>query len=456
MRLVLEAATNLPRALRIERERLRRILTLALPIIASMVSQNVLNLVDTAMVGTLGNAALAAVGLGGFATFMCQSLILGVAIGVQATAARRKGEGLEAAMAHPLNAGLLLVGVASLFLSALFYPLTPWLFPYLSSDAAVAADGSAYVQVRVVAIVFVGMNFAFRGYWNAVDLSRIYMSTMILMHASNILFNYMFIFGNLGAPALGVQGAGLATSLANGIGTAVYFMLGFRHARANGFLRGLPAWPELRRLAALSIPAGVQQFFFAAGFTALYWIIGLVGTAELAAANVLINVMLVAYLPAIGLGMAAATLVGQALGRGDAADAGRWGWDVVKVATGAMLLLGAPMWLMPEVLLSGFIHDAATLELAKLPMQLAGGVIAIEGVGMVLMSSLQGAGATSTTMAISIGTQWLLYLPLAYLIGPVAGHGLTAIWIMQGAYRALGALIYTLMWRRGGWAAIKV
>ncbi|KPK52335.1 MAG: MATE family efflux transporter, partial [Gammaproteobacteria bacterium SG8_31] len=81
--------------------RLRRILTLALPIVAGMVSQNVLNLVDTAMVGTLGDAALAAVGLGGFANFMFMALILGVATGVQVMSARRKGQGLVSQAAMP-------------------------------------------------------------------------------------------------------------------------------------------------------------------------------------------------------------------------------------------------------------------------------------------------------------------------------------------------------------------
>ena len=72
------------------------------------------------------------------------------------------------------------------------------------------------------------------------------------------------------------------------------------------------------------------------------------------------------------------------------------------------------------------------------------------------MSALQGAGATTSTMAVSIGTQWLIYLPLAYAIGPMAGYGLTAIWLMQGAYRALTAVIYTLIWRHGGWASARV
>ena len=91
-------------------QRLRRIALLGLPIIGGMVSQNVLNLVDTAMVGALDdNAALGAVGLGGFAAFMCMALILGISTGVQATASRRKGEGRFTVTAKPLNAGLLLV-----------------------------------------------------------------------------------------------------------------------------------------------------------------------------------------------------------------------------------------------------------------------------------------------------------------------------------------------------------
>lgn len=89
-------------------DRRRTILTLALPIIGGMTSQNIMNLVDTAMVGSLGANALAAVGIAGFANFMCFSIILGLSTAVQATAARRKGEGNEAIMAGPLNGGLLL------------------------------------------------------------------------------------------------------------------------------------------------------------------------------------------------------------------------------------------------------------------------------------------------------------------------------------------------------------
>ena len=421
-----------------------------------MISQNVLNLVDTAMVGTLGNSALAAVGVGGFVVFMCQAFILGIGTGVQAIASRRKGSGRISEMAVALNAGLLLVAVVSPFVSVAVYQLTPYFYPYINSDAAVIAQGAPYIQVRILAVIFVGMNFAFRGYWSAVDLTRLYMKTLIIMHSLNVVLNYVLIFGKLGAPALGVYGAGIATTIATGVGTVIYLTLALRRARDHGFLKGLPPSAELKTLIRLSAPTGIQQTFFASGFVLLYWIIGKVGTPELAAANVLINITLVAILPCLGFGIAAATLVGQALGRNDPDDAAQWGWDVVKVALFVIVALGIPMWLAPDLLLSGFIHDAATLDIARVPMRLVGLLIAIDSVGLVLMHALLGAGDAKRVMLVSITTQWVLFLPFAYLAGPVLGLGLLALWILQGAYRIVQAGVFVKFWQQRGWVGIRV
>jgi Na+-driven multidrug efflux pump len=111
-----------------------RILGLALPIIGGMVSQNILNLVDTAMVGHLGDAALAAVGMGGFASFTAMALILGIAVGVQATAARRKGQGRYDEMAVALTAGLLVVVCVAPPFSVILYQCAPIFYPVLVDD----------------------------------------------------------------------------------------------------------------------------------------------------------------------------------------------------------------------------------------------------------------------------------------------------------------------------------
>ena len=197
--------------------------------------------------------------------------------------------------------------------------------------------------------------------------------------------------------------------------------------------------------------------FFAAGFLVLFWIIGQVGTAEVAAASVLINVMLIALLPGMGLGLSAATLVGQALGRGMVDDAAQWGWDVVKVAVVGMGLLGLPMVLFPEqVIASIYRLEPETLALLLWPVRLVGMSTIFEAVAMVLQNSLLGAGYARRVMVVAIANQWLLFLPLAYLIGPVLGYGLTAIWLLNVFYRALQAAVFTGFWLRRNWAGVHI
>lgn len=442
-----------------EQQRLKRISTLALPIIGGMVSQNVLNLVDTAMVSRLehSDAALAAVGYGGFALFVMQAVILGLSSGVQACASRRKGQGRLVETGLFLNAALLIVLCAAPLLSVLLIHIAPKAYPYINADPDVIEHGVPYLQIRAMGIVFVASNFAFRGYWNAIDLTRLYMTTLVSMHVVNIVLNYVLIFGHFGAPALGVRGAAIASVAALAFGTMVYTLFGLRYARENGFMHGLPKREDVLTLVRLSVPPGIQQLFFGAGFLATFWIIGRVGTTEVAAANVLLNVMLVALLPGMGLGLAAATLVGQALGRGDVDDAARWGWDVVKIAAVVMGVLGLPMIFFPSTLIATiYTLEPATLEAVQWPLRLVGMTMVFEAVGMVLQSALLGAGYARRVMIVAIVNQWFVFLPVAYLLGPVLGYGLTVIWLANVLYRAFQAGVFSMFWVRRRWASVHI
>jgi putative MATE family efflux protein len=276
------------------------------------------------------------------------------------------------------------------------------------------------------------------------------------MHIVNIFLNWVFIFGNLGAPELGAAGAGVASAIATIFGTASYFMLGRSYARDCGFLQGLPSRETMKQILRLAAPAGLQQFFFAAGMTVFLVLVARMGTPELAATKVIIDLILVGILPGIGFGLAAASLAGQALGRGEPDDAKQWGWDVVKIAIGVVGLLSVPAVLFPELILSGFIHDPATLALAKNPLRVAAGFLFIDSVGMVLMNALTGAGDTKRVMYIGVAFQWLLFLPLVYVLGPILGFGLVVIFAMQAAYRGLQAVTFASMWKRGRWQEIKL
>ncbi len=440
----------------LNRYRMRTIWFLALPIIGGQMSQNVLNLVDMAMVGVLGPQALAAVGLGGFVNFAAAAVVIGLASGVQAMAARRKGEGREDIMAVPLNAGLLLALIIGLPVTVVVFWTIPDFYPWINNDPEVIREGVPYLQTRILAMTALGINFAFRGYWNGVNQSGVYLRTLLIMHAINIFLNYVLIFGKLGFPEMGVTGAGVGSAIATVLGSLYYISQGLALSKPNGFFRGLPDRTTITTMLRLSIPSSIQQLFFSIGFLTLFWIIGQIGTLELAAANVLINIVLVAILPGNGLGLAAASLVSQSLGANDTRDAHMWAWDVVKVATGLLLLIGLPMVLFPDLILAAFLHDTVTLTLARTPLQITGIGVLADAAGIVLLNALLGAGASREVMKMSIFMQWGLFLPLAWLVGPGLGGGLVSVWTSFIVYRALQAVVLTWMWEQKHWTRIKV
>ncbi len=438
-----------------KKQRLVRILSLSVPMVLAMLSQNLLTLVDTAMVGTQGSSALAALGLAAFSLYMGHALICGIATGVQTVVSRRRGEGDEVGQVESLNAALLLIFILGPFFSAVIYFITPSLFSILTDDLAVREIGIPYMQYVALASVFLGVNYCFRGYWIAVERPRVYFKILLLMHAGNIFLNYIFIFGRLGAPALGAPGAGLASLLAMSVGAALNIFVAY-YALGRSYLKKIPTLMVVKTIVQFSLPNGIQQLLVAAGVLMLLWIVGRLGTNELAAANVLINIMLVAILPAMAFGLVTASLVGQRLGDKDSDDAHQWAVDVSRVALVFLAFIGLPMWLAPELVLSSFIHDDVTMALAVLPLRIMGITILLEAINFVFMNALLGAGETKRVMRVAVSAQWLVFLPLAYAVGPILGFGLLGIWVLQLVYRAGQSCVFAIFWQQRDWGSIKV
>ena len=438
------------------RDKLRTITFLGLPIMGGMLSQSVLNLVDAAMVGSLGSAALAGVGLGSYLNFMAVALVMGLGAGVQAMVARRRGEGNTDQLARPLNEGLLIAVVLAVPLTLIGWFQAANIMAFLTDDAAVQEIGTGYFQWRTLAIVAVGANFAFRGYWNGIRRTGMYLQILIIMHLLNVLISYGLIFGRFGLPELGATGSGLGTCIALFIGTVMYVTMTWRSGRSHGFLGSRPRSREIRAMLRLSLPNSLQQFFFATGITTLFWIVAQIGTSELAIAHVLVNLSLFLILPGVGLGMAATTLVSHSLGDQKPDEAYRWGWDVVRVAICVLFVMGMPFWLAPHLVLGLFTQDPELLALGEWPLRVTGIGMALDATALVLTQALLGAGASRTVMAVNLGSQWLVFLPFAYLAGPVLGGGLLTIWILQSCYRASTSVIFALVWRRRRWAEIRI
>jgi Na+-driven multidrug efflux pump len=121
-----------------------------------------------------------------------------------------------------------------------------------------------------------------------------------------------------------------------------------------------------------------------------------------------------------------------------------------------MALVGLPLWLFPEWILRLFTPDEHLIELGTWPLRISGLAIGLEVVAMVLTQALLGAGASRQVLKINLVMQWLVLLPLAYLLGPVAGLGLLGIWLLQGLQRIALSAIYTVIWRSQHWARIRL
>lgn len=438
-------------------QRFKTILTLGLPIIGGMLSQSILNLADAAMVGRLGETALAGVGIGGYLNFLAISLILGLSSGVQALVARRRGQDLYDEIATPLSWGIILAFITAIPLSILFFSNSEWLVTLLSDDIQAQTIADDYFRYRVLALLAVGLNLSFRGYWNGTNRPMVYLRILLAVQIFNILISYALIFGYLGLPAMGASGAGLGTTLSLYIGAILFALVTLPAAAKQGLFRfRLADKAGLVSLLRLAIPHSIQQFFFAAAVVVLFWIIGLLGTAQQAIGHVLINLALLLILPGVGLGVAATTLVSHALGQHNPALASRWGWDVIKTATLIMLLLSLPMWLFPDAILRLFLATDQAISEARIPLMLTCLAICFDAAAIVLTQALLGAGANREVMFITTLGQWGFYLPLAWLIGPWLGYGLTGIWLLQVFHRAGSSLIFIYIWKRGNWVHIRI
>lgn len=439
----------------IERSRLVRISDLALPIIAGALATNLMTFVDTLMVGQLGDAALGGVGIGGQLFFLFLAIALGLGAGVQAMVARRVGEERLETTGRVLNAGIVLAGLIGLVLVTMSYILTPFIFGVLNDDPLVVEEGLAYLMTRIPSLVFIAVNVAFRSYWIGVSLAKWSMVSIVSLSLANILFNYILIFGNFGAPRMEVAGAGLGSTLAVLTGLLINVGFACRFALKNGFLQGLPDKDQIRTMIKISYPESLRQMFFTVGVVLMYALVGQIGTRELAAFHVVISICLVAYLPHIGIGGAATTLVGEALGRKDVQDAKTWGWQVSNTGFILLLALGALVALFPEEILSLFLVDTATLALAILPLQIAVFAHVLDGYGKIVGSALIGAGATRSAMQLTLLPQWLLLLPLL-AISVFMGYGLNEAMTIFFISTVISAMLFVYVWQRAKWRDIEV
>ena len=442
----------------VERPMIREILLLAYPVIVGMVSHTVLNLVDTAMVGRLGDVALGSVGLGSYLVLVMVLVFGSLGIGTQAITSRRLGENRpEEFESIAINASFLAL-VVGVTVSVAGFLLSPWIFSLMSDNPDVVRVGTPYLAIRFLSLFSMVIIFTLRGFVYGLGRTRIDMVVSVLINLINILLNYFLIFGHWIFPRLEVKGAAIASAVSTVIGLAVYaaFVYIRVHRRLPDGGRARSLDKELQwQIIRISVPRALQSISII-GFLVFLSFIGQIGTGELAISNIIFKAFNLSFMVGMSVGTASATLVGRSLGEGNERLAVRYGWHSVGIGAVVMGMIGTLFMFFPREIMGFFTDSQETIEKGVLPFQLLGAFQLIDGVGIVLSRTLQGAGSTFYVMASEMIVVWIFFIPFTYAAINMMNGGIVLAWWGLFIYIVLFATAMVLKFHEGGWKRVRI
>ncbi len=434
----------------------KAILKLALPAIAGLSTQMVVSLTDSAMVGRLDEAtyALAAMGIGVLATWALISFFSSLATGTHVIVARKYGENDFEGCSLSLSNSLILGFIIGIIVAAIGVLAAYQIADFFAADKIVGRFAGEYIFYRFLGIPFFLISVSYRGFYFGISKTKIFMFSGVITNLLNIFLNYVFIYGNLGMPRMGLAGAGLASTLATTFDfifyTTVLMLPVYRH-KFHPFKNFRLNFDLIKKIYKISLPVSFQNVFILIGFLLFVVITGLIGTQQQAASQAIISTMFMSFLPCFGFGIAVQTLVGNNLGSGNFQLAKIYGFETAKIATYYTLFLGVVFIAIPQYVLLIITNNQSIIEVAKPGLRVAGFAQIFYAVGVVLANALQAAGKTFFVMKSEVITNLFIFVPLAYLMGVVFEGGLIWAWTALPVYILIYTTVIYRKYEKGEW-----
>ena len=431
---------------------------MAIPAMGEMSLYMFIWIVDTAMVGRLGAAALSAVGLGGHVYFTLSFVFGAVGVGVTALVSRYKGTGDLATAGHIARQGLLVATGLGVVLGGMVFAAAPTLF----RDLARLGPDTTHLGVQYLRILCMGAplllaGFAANAAIRATGNTRVPLFAAMVGNVVNGIGDYLLIFGVLGFPRLGVAGAAIAAVLGHIAIGAV--SLGYLFSRRSG-LAVSSEWAidpaVLGRLARLSIPAAGEALLLDGGRVVVQFAVASLGTVAFAAHQVTVAAESLSFMPGQGFAIAAAILAGQGLGAGRPDEVRGWTAEATRLAGTIMGGIGMVFLVAAPAILRAFTPDPAVVALGAVCLRIAApGQLAI-AYAETHSGALRGAGDTRAVMAVAAAGIWALRVPMSYAAVFYLGLDLRAIWVIMVGEWVVRAALIRIVFGRGRWATMSV
>jgi multidrug resistance protein, MATE family len=423
---------------------------LALPVVIAEMGWMTMGMVDVLMVGRIGPEAIGAVGLGSSIFIGLAIFSMGLLLGLDTLVSQAFGADDVDTCHRWLVHGVVLA-------VALSVPVTAGLF-WISSaldtwgiDPAVLVLTRSYVRIVAWSAPPLLLYAAFRRYLQGMGIVRPVTAALIGANIVNVIVNWILIYGKLGAPALGVDGAAWATVLsrlamaATLLGTILYID---RRGSASTFRVLRLEWSWFKRLLVLGTPAATQLTLEVGAFAVATALAGRLAPTSLAAHQIAINYAALTFMVPLGISSAGAVRVGHAVGRRDAAGASKAGWTALLFAV--LFMSGAALVFvsMPRLLLKAFTSDAGVLDVGVSLLFIAAVFQLFDGLQGVATGALRGLGDTRTPMLWNLGGHWVVGLPLGYTLCFVLGRGIAGLWWGLSLGLVICGVAVSLVWKR--------
>ena len=409
-------------------EDFRRLVGLAVPIVLAQTGLMLMNVVDVMIVGRLSAAALGGVAIGtvwvfGFGAFGMGTLTVLDPIVSQAVGAKD-----EPAIARALQRGVFLAVILGLICAAGMLPVRAVL-TRLGQTPALIDNAAPYALIQAPGWPAFFLTVALRQTLLAMGRMRPIVTTVIVANVVNGVLAWALVFGKLGAPALGVFGAGLATMLVRWTMVIMLLLLAW-HDLVPRLRERVDAiqWAPIRRMLGLGLPIGFQYELETGVFATVALIMGHLGEVAASAHQVAINIASLTFMVPLGVSSAASVMVGRAVGAGDAPAARRASLASLGVGAGFMSLSALVLCLMPRLLARAYTPDLEVIAMAATLIPIAGVFQVFDGLQVVSIGVLRGVGDTRTPMIVSMLGYWLIALPISLWLAFRVGLGPRGLW----------------------------
>jgi len=433
-----------------------------MPMVLARATQSVMTFADALMVEHLGAGAIAASATGGLNILCILILPMGTVFIVQSFVAQLVGRGERETTPRFAWYGLAIAAIAGIVSLGLIPAIDP-LLSLTDYSPEVRAQMADYMAIRLYSVAAVVAVEALGNWYGGLNNTWMSMIAGVITMAVDLFLNWVLIDGHLGAPAMGVDGAALATTIGSWVGCAFLALAFWRR------WGGAPRSPvgtsqlsrrELVRVVRFGLPNGLNWFLeFAAFQVFVNFVLAGLGDVPVAALNVVIAINSVSFMPAFGLASAGAILAGQAIGRGDR-DAV---WPQVKttlLCTATWMgVIGLVYLVIPERLLQLFDTEGTSVELVSIGasmLAISAAWQVFDAIAMTLAETLRSAGDTAWTAMVRLLLAWAVFTPSAFIVVRGFDGGPLGAMVCLVFYLALLATAFALRFRSGAWKKIEL